>query len=292
MIRFGPAGSSDSFTAMGYKKTIQMPEYVQRMGLNAFEYQCGRGVRISTPAAQELGAEFARRGIQVSLHAPYYISLSSTEEEKRMGSIRYILDSARAVTDMGGQRIVIHAGSCAKLSRQTALELAVDTLKKAVQQLDAQGYSQVIPCPETMGKLNQLGSLEEVLAMCQVDERMLPCIDFGHLNARTFGGLRTQADYAAVLDAVEQAVGIDRARVLHAHFSRIEYTQNGGEKRHLTFADTQYGPFFEPLAEELYRRSYTPTIICESAGTQAEDAGAMRDAYAAAAGQGENRKES
>lgn len=237
------------------------------------------GVRISTDAARELGAEFARRGIQVSLHAPYYISLSSLEEEKRLGSIRYILESARAVTDLGGQRIVIHAGSCAKLSRQAALELAVDTLHKAIGELDAAGYAQVIPCPEVMGKLNQLGTLEEVLTMCGVDERMLPCIDFGHQNARTFGSLKTQADYAALLDEVENALGIDRARRLHAHFSKIEYTEKGGEKRHLTFADTLYGPEFSPLAEELYRRGYTPTIICESAGTQAEDAAAMQQMF-------------
>ena len=284
MIRFGPAGSPESFTAMGYKKTIQMPEYVQRMGLNAFEYQCGRGVRITTPAAEALGTEFARRGIQVSLHAPYYISLSSLEEEKRLGSIRYILESARAVTDMGGRRIVIHAGSCAKLSRSDALALAVDTLKKTIQALDAEGFGEVIPCPETMGKLNQLGDLDEVLAMCRVDERMLPCIDFGHLNARTFGSLKTQADYKAVLDRIENVIGLSRARVLHSHFSRIEYTEKGGEKRHLTFEDKVFGPFFEPLAEELYRRGYTPTIICESAGTQAEDAGAMRDIFAALTG--------
>ena len=282
MIRFGPAGNSESFTAMGYKKTIQVPEYVERMGLNAFEYQCGRGVRITTEAATALGAEFARRGIQVSLHAPYYISLSSLEEEKRLGSIRYILESARAVTDLGGRRIVIHAGSCAKLSRSDALDFAVDTLKKAVQALDEQGYGTVIPCPETMGKINQLGDLDEVLAMCGVDERMLPCIDFGHLNACTFGSLKTQADYAAVLDRIENAIGIDRARLLHSHFSKIEYTEKGGEKRHLTFADTVYGPDFAPLAEEFCRRGYTPTIICESAGTQAEDAGAMRDLFAAA----------
>ena len=123
--------------------------------------------------------------------------------------------------------------------------------------------------------------------MCGVDERMLPCIDFGHLNARTFGTLRTQADYAAVLDAIENAIGLDRARQIHCHFSKIEYTQNGGEKRHLTFADTVYGPEFEPLAEEFYRRGYSPVVICESAGTQAEDAVLMQNAYQKASLAGE-----
>ena len=105
MIRFGPAGNSDSFKAMGYKKTIQVPEYVEKMGLNAYEYQCGRGVRISEEAARELGEEAARRGIALSLHAPYYISLSSLEEEKREGSVDYILQSAKAASAMGATRV-------------------------------------------------------------------------------------------------------------------------------------------------------------------------------------------
>ena len=279
MIRFGPAGTADSFAAMGYKKTAQMPEYLEKMGLNAFEYQCGRGVRITDESARALGEGFREKGIAVSLHAPYYISMSSLDEEKRLGSIRYILESARAVTGLGGQRIVIHAGSTAKMPRSQALELALDTFRRAVAALDEAGYSQVIPCPEVMGKLGQLGDLSEVLAMCGVDERMLPCIDFGHLNARTFGSLKTRADYAAVLDAIENAIGTDRARRIHCHFSKIEYTLKGGEKRHLTFADSTYGPEFEPLAEEFYRRGYCPTVICESAGTQAEDAAFMQKVF-------------
>lgn len=87
--KFGPAGSADSFHAMGYRKTAQMPEYLEKLGLNAFEYQCGRGVRISREAAQELGRLSRERGIALSLHAPYFISLSSIEKEKRDKSIDY-----------------------------------------------------------------------------------------------------------------------------------------------------------------------------------------------------------
>ena len=119
-----------------------------------------------------------------------------------------------------------------------------------------------------------------MLTLCTVDARITPCIDFGHLNARTQGGLASKADYAAVLDRMAQVLDDDRAVHFHAHFSKIEYTA-GGEKQHLTFADTQYGPEFEPLGELLYKRSLTPTIICESAGTQTEDAAYMKRAYLA-----------
>ena len=91
---------------------------------------------------------------------------------------------------------------------------------------------EMILCPETMGKIGQLGTLDEVLALCGVDRRITPCIDFGHLNARTLGGIRSKADYAAILDRIGEALGDARARQFHVHFSRIEYSK-GGEKRHL-----------------------------------------------------------
>ena len=126
-----------------------------------------------------------------------------------------------------------------------------------------------------MGKIGQLGTLEEVLALCGVDRRITPCIDFGHLNARTLGGIRSKADYAAILDRIGEALGDARARQFHVHFSRIEYSK-GGEKRHWTFAETQFGPEPQPLMELLAERGLAPVIICESAGTQAEDAKTMK----------------
>lgn len=283
-IRFGPAGTSDSFTAQGFKKNIQVPDYLVGMGLSAFEYQCGRGVRISQEAAREFGVVAAEKDIQLSVHAPYYISMSSVEPEKREKSIDYVLQSARAVNALGGDRIVIHTGSCGKISREEALALASDTFRKCIAALDAEGLSHIHMCPETMGKANQLGTLEEVLTLCRLDDRVLPCIDFGHLNARTFGGMNSPEAFSAVFEKMENAIGADRMRTFHAHFSKIQYTNPGGEKMHLTFADTIFGPDFEPLAELLVKKDCTPTIICESAGTQAEDAAKMKEMYILAGG--------
>ncbi len=276
---FGPAGNSDSFQKMGYKSFTDIPRYVREMGLDCYEYQCGRGVRISEESAKKLGELAAEEDVSLSVHSPYYISLSGMEEEKRLKSIDYVLQTARAAKAMGARRIVVHSGSCGKLSRQEALSLAKDTLARCQQALDENGFEQIILCPETMGKVGQLGTLDEVMELCKVSERFLPCVDFGHLNARTFGGIRGKAEFAAILDTMERELGSDRARVFHSHFSKIEYTQKGGEKMHLTFADTLFGPDYEPLMELLAQRGYTPTIICESAGTQAEDAQAMKQYY-------------
>ncbi len=276
--KFGPAGNSNSFTQMGYKGSLQVPEYLERMGLDAFEYQCGRGVNIGEDKARELGRLAAEKGITLSLHAPYYISMSSVEEEKRLNSINYILSSARAVNFMGGNRIVVHTGSCGKISRETALELAIDTMKKALDALDNENLGHIHICPETMGKVNQLGTLDEVLALCKIDERLIPCIDFGHLNARDLGYFKTKQDYKTVFDKIENALGYERLCNFHSHFSKIEYT-TGGEKRHLTFEDTVYGPDFEPVIDLVVQKNCSPTFICESDGTQAEDVKQMKDYY-------------
>ena len=278
MPKFGPAGNSESFAALGYKNSLQVPEYIVKMGLDCYEYQCGRGVNIGEDKARELGEKAKNAGITLSLHAPYYISMSSVKEEKRLNSVNYILASARAVNAMGGDRIVVHTGSCGKISRERALELALDTMKLALSALDSEGLSHVHICPETMGKVNQLGTLGEVLELCKLDERLIPCIDFGHLNARDLGILKTFADFENIFTSVKNELGSDRLKIFHSHFSKIEYT-TGGEKRHLTFEDRVYGPDFEPVLELTYKYGCEPTFICESAGTQAEDAKQMKDYY-------------
>lgn len=277
--KFGPAGTAESFKQMGYKKTIQLGEYLEKFGLNHFEYQCGQGVRIGEESARAFGKMLAEKNISVSIHAPYFISLSSVEEEKRDNSINYILESARAADYMGADRIVIHSGSCSKMTREEALELAKATMKKAREALVAEGLGHIHCCPETMGKINQLGDLNEVMELCRIDDTFIPTIDFGHLNARTLGSIKDKSDYAAILNTIENKLGHDRLNCFHSHFSKIEYTEKGGEKKHLTFADEIYGPQYEPLMELIYERNLSPTFICESAGTQTEDAQTMKLYY-------------
>jgi deoxyribonuclease-4 len=273
-IIFAPGGKPDSYGKRKFPH--ELSRYLAEFGLNGFEFECGRGVNIAKET-YEFFANTDNRA-ELSLHAPYYVSLSSPDEETRGKSIGYILESARAAKALGAKRIVVHSGSCAKLPRGQALEYAKETLGRAREALIGEDLAGIIICPETMGKINQLGTLEEVIELCKVDESFLPCVDFGHLNARSQGGIKTKRDYEAIFDTLERELNFERVMNLHVHFSKIMYTA-GGEKTHLTFSDAEYGPDFEPLMEVIAERGYEPFIVCESQGTQAEDAAVMRQYY-------------
>ena len=275
---FGAAGNSDSFYTQGHKASEEMPAWLHNMGLDAYEYQCGNGVRCGQQTAEKIAQKAKENDIAMSVHSPYYINLATADDEKRAGSVNYILQSSQLVKYLGGNRVVVHCGALCKLTREEALEYAKKTLVIAREEMISAGLCDVRLCIETMGKINQLGDMNEVLELCKIDESFLPCVDFGHLNARMLGGLKTKQDFEKIFDAMENKIGIDRTRVFHSHFSKIEYTK-GGEKKHLTFEDTVYGPEFDPVAEIISERNLTPTFICESSGTQAEDALIMKKIY-------------
>ena len=195
MIKFGPGGNSESFYNEGHKATIDAPLWLKERGLNAYEYQCGNGVNIQEASARAIGEEAKKHGIAMSVHAPYFISLASVEEEKRDKSIKYVLDTMKVAKWLGGTRIVVHPGGCSKRDRKEAINLAYDTMKRIVETIKNEDFDGIYICPETMGKINQLGTLEEIVEMCKIDEILIPTIDFGHLNARTMGGLKTTEDF-------------------------------------------------------------------------------------------------
>ena len=146
--RFGAAGLSDSFAAGGYKSPRDIAAYHAGFGLTAFEVQCGRGVRMPHDKAAVLGAQCAQVNIALSVHAPYYISMSSLEEDKRLHSVDYLLQSCALVKALGGRRVIFHAGSCGKQSREAALEKALDTMRRAVEAVDEAATATVSSAPK------------------------------------------------------------------------------------------------------------------------------------------------
>ena len=141
-----------------------------------------------------------------------------------------------------------------------------------------EGLDDLIFCPETMGKLAQIGTIEEITHFCKLDKIFVPAVDFGHVNARENGSLNTEEDFTSRLQYMIDGLGFEKMKNFHIHFSKIEYTLKG-EVRHLTFEDQVYGPDFTPLAKSLKKLGLEPFVICESAGTQDIDAVTMQKIY-------------
>ena len=275
--KFGPGGNSDAFKLAGGKSTLQAPGFVKRIGLDAYEYEAGNGLSASEEMLAGIGLKAKEHGIAMSFHTPYFISLSSVEKEKRIKSVEYIKQSAHASKLLDANIMVVHCGSCAKISRETAMEYATETLENAAQMMDDCGFKTLLGI-ETMGKINQLGTLSEVLKLCKISKLFAPVVDFGHLNARDQGILKTTDDFKRIFDEIATTLGAEYAENLHCHFSKIMFTEMG-EKKHLTFEDDIYGPEFAPLAKAIVELGVSPTIICESAGTQSDDALMMKKIY-------------
>ena len=278
MIKFGPSGNSNSFYKMGYKHTTQAPQYLQKFGLDCFEYSFGRGVNMSEAKAIEIGESFKSGGVEISVHAPYFINFANPDDEKAQNSYNYVLQSAKYVKLFGGKRVVFHPAAQGKATRQQAVEKTIDRLKILRDLLYENGYENLYICPETMGKFAQIGTLEEVVEFCKIDKIYLPAIDFGHINARELGSLKTVNDYKVRLEYMIAELGYERVKNFHVHFSKIMYAGKG-EVKHLTFEDNIYGPEFHPLAIALKELKLEPYIVSESDGTQAEDAKEMKEIY-------------
>ncbi len=267
------------FASHGHKSSIDAPGWVKNMGLDAYEYECGKGVNASLETFASIGLKAVENDISLSLHAPYFISLSSVEPEKRLNSVNYILKSLEAAKALGASVIVVHSGSASKIDRTTALSYARDTLYKTLQAAFDNGFEDIKIGIETMGKVNQLGTLDEVIDLCSMDSRLVPVIDFGHLYARSHGEDMTTSDKVKqCFEKISQRLGADVCENLHCHFSCIEYS-NGGEVRHLTFENSSFGPDPVMFSDTIAKLGVSPTVICESAGTQDVDSFFMKLQY-------------
>ncbi len=278
MIKFGPSGNSESFYASGFSHTEESAQFVKALGLDCFEYSFGRGVRMTDSKAKSIGDAFQKAGVEISAHAPYFINFANPDDEMIAKSYGYVLDTATALKKMGGRRVVFHPATQGKDDRETAVSRAEEKLKVLRDLIYENGFGDMLFCPETMGKLAQIGTVEEITRFCKIDPIYVPCIDFGHINAREQGSLKTVDDYKSRLSYMIDELGYEKMKHFHAHFSKIMYSQKG-EVKHLTFEDDVYGPEFEPLAVALKDLKLEPFLVSESAGKQSEEALEMKKIY-------------
>ncbi|MEM2108300.1 MAG: TIM barrel protein [Candidatus Bathyarchaeia archaeon] len=262
--RFGPAGIPPLFKILGAELT-DVPRLLREEELNAFEYQAvrwGQAPQLKREDAEALGVEARKNDVLLSVHGSYYVNLCGKKEVME-ASKRRLIACATAAQWMGAYILVFHLGFYGYMEKSYAFRTCVEALKDVVATLSGIGIKEVKLGPETMGRTFQVGTLDEILAICEEVEQTQPVIDWSHLHARHQGRFRKADDFRAVIEEVEKRLGAKAARNLHCHFSRIEYSDKG-ERRHHVLDEKRYGPEFEMLAEVIAEFKMRPVIICET----------------------------
>ncbi|MFP4189966.1 MAG: TIM barrel protein [Candidatus Woesearchaeota archaeon] len=222
---------------------------IKELGLDAQEIEFVRGVTMGEKKAKEVGSLAKELGLRLSIHAPYYINLLSSEEHKVEASKKRILDSCRRGHYLGADSIVFHPGYYQKRNKHDSYEIVRDQIKDLLDVIKKEKL-QVSLCPETTGKKSQFGDVDELLQLMQ-DTGCKICVDFAHIFARQNGKI----DY----DDIFRKFTKNKLKRLHCHFSGIEYSEKG-ETNHIQMTDE----FLKPLLEAAAKTEIELTIINES----------------------------
>ncbi len=245
-------------------KTHDVPKLLREEGLDAFEYQAvrwGPKPQMKQEDAQKLGEEARRNDVRLSLHGSYFINLSGKRDVIE-ASKRRLIASATAADWMGAYVMVFHTGFYGRVEKRFAFKNCVEALKDVSAEMRSLGLKVKLG-PETMGRKFQVGTLDEIMTICEEVEGTQLVIDWGHLHARHQGTFKSVGDMRAVAEKVEYRLGTEVLKTMHCHFSKIEFTSQG-EKRHHVLDEKRYGPDFRMLAEVIADFNLHPTMICES----------------------------
>ncbi len=280
MIKFGPSGFCEDFLAAGHKKSEELGDWLDEHNLDAFEVSFTNGINYGDEKCKLLGDMFREHNITVSVHAPYYINFANPDPTMIEKSIGYIINSLKKMKLLGAKCLVFHPGSLMKQTREEAHARVMQNLKLLLERLNQENFDfEYYICPETMGKHGQCGTVAEIAEMCSLDTRIIPTLDFGHINSFGLGNLKTEADYEEVFQILKSFIG-DRYKKVHIHFTHIEYGPKG-EVKHVKMEDNpqNFGPEFEPLAKVLKKLEITGEVISESPGHQTREAVYMKNTY-------------
>jgi deoxyribonuclease-4 len=251
-IFLGPGGNC--LTAKE-SSTLGSFERLKELGLNAQEIEFVRSIYLSPKAAEEVGRLAKNYGIELSIHAPYFINLLSDKKETVEASIKRILESLDRAERMEAKFVVVHAAYYGKLSKEEAFKKMKEITLKIIEEMERMGIKKTKLAYETMAKESQFADLDELLRlMKEVKHKLFTvCIDFGHIYCRGNGKI----DYSEVLDKVKSFPHV------HSHFLNVKYNLNTKKFVDVHVPINSHPPF-EPLAKEILKRKINITIISES----------------------------
>jgi deoxyribonuclease-4 len=252
-IRFGPSSVPSRDDPQAAVDLLVERRYT------ACEIDFAGGFWMDWDYAKRLGELAREADIALSVHAPIPAFLGHLEREKKYRMAVGMLDhSAGIAVECGAELVVFHPGFLLGREREEAIEAVVEQLAALRERLEPKGRA--VPFGvEVMGRVNELGTLDDVIAISSRLPWVRPVIDFAHLHAVTDGGFTSPDAFAAVLAAADSI--IEPGAPFHIHFSDISYA-NRNEKSHVPYGQGTLRA--EPLAEALERFERPATVIGES----------------------------
>lgn len=270
-IRIGPAGNTVSFFESKYRRdNVFAPIYYREIGLSAYEIQQTYGVRTPKEKAIRMKESAKKADIELSIHAPYYVVLTSDKKDVVKRSKERLMKALRLADIEGARRIVFHPGFYGK-NPSKAMKTCLDGLKEVHEKAKQEKLTHIQICTEVTGKKSALGSLEDVIKLSQEIEQVFPCVDFAHLHARTRGTLHSKDQILKVFETIEKEIDKKTAKELHCHMYSIIFGPKG-ERHHVPYNQKGKGPSFKNFCDAVIEFGATPTIICESTNSQDEGA--------------------
>lgn len=291
MIKFGVAGFPIAFNGSKYgRDRSRIFEWVREHGLEALELQMTYGPRTSVETCQryrQLAADF---GVRISVHAAYYIVLTSDERDKVLRSIDTLKRTFDLAEHLGAKEVILHPGPLYGLPERDAVERFAEN---AAEFLHTVGATDIGLFIETAGKVGQLGSVEQILSLSSALPGVHPCIDFGHVHARTLGTLHSPEAISRIGAEITNFLRSHPQKRAHFHFTPIHYGPRG-EIQHRAIDDQYeqeadlltgpsalryYDPRPEPVAKTLLELACGFTVISETHNSQEIGAKALKAAY-------------
>jgi deoxyribonuclease-4 len=249
-LRYGPSGLPAGPPA-------EAVAWLRQQGFGACEVSFARGYP-KLPVLEELRAAAAEGDVLLSVHAPLFAFPGNTDAAKRKQAASNMDHTAGLAQQLGADVVVIHPGFLLGRERDRAIAEVVEHLGEIGERLEAKG--RLVPFGvEVMGRVRELGSLEDVVEIARAVAWVRPVVDFAHLQATSDGALREPDDFRAVLDTAAGALGTGER--LHVHFSDIRYA-NRNEDRHVAYGTGSLRA--EPLAAALASFDRPVTVISES----------------------------
>ncbi|HZQ89278.1 MAG TPA: TIM barrel protein [Gaiellaceae bacterium] len=236
-------------------------------GLSACEIDFETKFWMDYDFASRLGALARGEGIALSVHAPLAGFMGHAERGRKLNMATGMLDhSAGIAAACGAELVVFHPGFLLGRTREEALASVVEQLGELRTRLEEK--DRAVPFGvEVMGRVRELGSLEDVIFIASQLSWVRPVLDFAHMHATSDGGFVGVDPFVAALEAVDGVV--EPGAPFHIHFSDIQFA-NRNETKHLPYGEGTLRA--EPLGDALARFERPATVISESpdeASTQA-----------------------